>query len=39
MNLTLRSGTNQFHGSAYYFNREFFGAKSRFRIKAEGEEL
>jgi hypothetical protein len=31
VNLTLRSGTNQFHGSAYYFNRnEFFGAKSPF---------
>ena len=29
VNLTLRSGTNQIHGSAYYFNRnEFFGAKS-----------
>ena len=31
VNLTLRSGTNQFHGSAYYFNRnEAFGAKSPF---------
>ena len=31
INLTLRAGTNQLHGSAYYFNRnEFFGAKSPF---------
>jgi hypothetical protein len=31
VNLTLRSGTNQFHGTAYYFNRnELFGAKSPF---------
>ena len=29
INLTLRSGTNSLHGSAYYFNRnEFFGVKS-----------
>lgn len=29
VNLGLRSGTNRFHGSAYYFNRnEFFAAKS-----------
>jgi hypothetical protein len=31
INLTLRSGTNQLHGTAYYFNRnELFGAKSPF---------
>ncbi|WP_353069604.1 TonB-dependent receptor [Tunturibacter empetritectus] len=31
VNLTLRSGTNQLHGTAYYFNRnEVFGAKSPF---------
>ena len=31
VNLTLKSGTNTIHGSAYYYNRnEFFGAKSPF---------
>jgi outer membrane receptor protein involved in Fe transport len=31
INVTLRAGTNQLHGSAYYFNRnEAFGAKSPF---------
>ncbi len=31
INLTLRAGTNSYHGSAYYFNRnEAFGAKSPF---------
>jgi outer membrane receptor protein involved in Fe transport len=31
VNLTLRSGTNSLHGTAYYFNRnELFGAKSPF---------
>jgi hypothetical protein len=31
INLTLRAGTNQIHGTAYYFNRnEAFGAKSPF---------
>lgn len=31
VNLTLKSGTNQLHGTAYYFNRnELFGAKSPF---------
>jgi hypothetical protein len=31
INLTLRSGTNQLHGTVYYFNRnELFGAKSPF---------
>ena len=31
VNLTLRSGTNALHGTAYYFNRnELFGAKNPF---------
>jgi hypothetical protein len=31
INLTLKSGTNQLHGTVYYFNRnELFGAKSPF---------
>ncbi len=31
INLTLRSGTNALHGTAYYFNRnELFGAKNPF---------
>jgi outer membrane receptor protein involved in Fe transport len=31
VNLTLRAGTNQLHGTVYYFNRnELFGAKSPF---------
>ncbi len=31
VNLTLKSGTNALHGTAYYFNRnELFGAKSPF---------
>jgi carboxypeptidase family protein len=31
VNLALKSGTNQFHGSAYYFNRnEYFAASSPF---------
>ena len=31
INLTLKSGTNSLHGTAYYFNRnELFGAKSPF---------
>src|SRR3978361_1817415 len=31
INLPLRSGTNQLHGTVYYFNRnELFGAKSPF---------
>lgn len=31
VNLTLKSGTNQLHGTVYYFNRnEAFGAKSPF---------
>lgn len=36
VNLTLRSGTNKLHGSAYYFNRnELFGAISPI-VKAQG---
>jgi hypothetical protein len=32
VNLGLKSGTNRFHGTAYYFNRnEFFGAGSPFQ--------
>jgi hypothetical protein len=35
VNVALKSGTNQFHGSTYYFNRnEFFAARSPF---AEGD--
>jgi hypothetical protein len=31
LNLAIKSGTNQFHGSAYYYNRnEFFAAQSPF---------
>lgn len=31
VNVTLRSGTNEYHGSAYYFNRnELFGVKNPF---------
>ena len=31
INLTLKAGTNQLHGTAYYFNRnELFGSKSPF---------
>jgi hypothetical protein len=32
VNLVLKSGTNQLHGSAYYYNRnEFYGAASPFK--------
>jgi hypothetical protein len=32
VNLVLKSGTNQIHGSAYYYNRnEFYGAASPFK--------
>ena len=31
VNLTIKSGTNQLHGSAYYYNRnEFYAAQSPF---------
>src|SRR5271167_2435745 len=31
LNLAIKSGTNQFHGTAYYYNRnEFFAARSPF---------
>jgi len=40
VNMTLRSGTNQLHGTAYYFNRnEAFGAKSPSPPQAEGPQL
>jgi hypothetical protein len=33
VNVTLRSGTNQFHGSDYYYNRnELFGKKNPFSV-------
>jgi Carboxypeptidase regulatory-like domain/TonB dependent receptor len=33
INLTIKSGTNQIHGTAYYFNRnEFYAAKSPFFV-------
>ncbi len=36
VNLGLKSGTNQFHGSLYYFDRnEFFAAKSPFSTTKE----
>lgn len=34
VNLIIKSGTNQLHGSAYYYNRnEFFGASSPFSVE------
>ena len=36
ISLAIKSGTNQIHGSAYYFNRnEFFAAKSPFLLSTQ----
>jgi outer membrane receptor protein involved in Fe transport len=38
VNLSLKSGTNQLHGSAYYYNRnEFFGATNPFTAPVKQE--
>ena len=38
VNLSLKSGTNQIHGSAYYYNRnEFFGAVNPFTAPVKQE--
>jgi outer membrane receptor protein involved in Fe transport len=38
VNLSLKSGTNQLHGTAYYFNRnEFFGATNPFTAPVKQE--
>jgi outer membrane receptor protein involved in Fe transport len=38
VNLSLKSGTNQIHGSAYYYNRnEFFGATNPFTAPVKQE--
>ncbi|MGD0417600.1 MAG: TonB-dependent receptor [Terriglobales bacterium] len=38
MNLVIKSGTNGFHGSAYYYNRnEFFAAKTPFAPAGTGK--
>jgi hypothetical protein len=38
VNLSLKSGTNQIHGSAYYYNRnEFFGATNPFTAPIKQE--
>ena len=38
VNLSLKSGTNQIHGTAYYFNRnEFFGATNPFTAPVKQE--
>jgi hypothetical protein len=39
VNLVIKSGGNQIHGTAYYFNRnEFYGAHSPFWIPAAGKK-
>ena len=39
VNLSIKSGTNQFHGSGYYYNRnEFFAANSPFNPTAKKPE-
>jgi Carboxypeptidase regulatory-like domain/TonB dependent receptor len=39
VNLVIKSGGNQIHGSAYYFNRnEFYGAHSPFWVPAAGKK-
>jgi hypothetical protein len=39
VNLSIKSGTNQLHGSAYYYNRnEFFAANSPFNPTAKKSE-
>ncbi|MBO0719775.1 MAG: carboxypeptidase regulatory-like domain-containing protein [Blastocatellia bacterium] len=40
VNLALKSGTNQFHGSAYYFNRnEYFAARDPFASPDQSSKL
>ncbi|HKV62320.1 MAG TPA: TonB-dependent receptor [Candidatus Acidoferrum sp.] len=39
VNLVIKSGGNQIHGTAYYFNRnEFYGAHSPFWVPATGKK-
>jgi hypothetical protein len=39
VNLVIKSGGNQIHGTAYYFNRnEFYGAHSPFWVPAAGKK-
>ncbi len=39
INLTLKSGTNSLHGTAYYFNRnELFGAKNPFDTSVDNKQ-